>query len=227
MRRTKCTVLIFLLLLACMVTTACSSGTSTPSAKGSAPEFVLRNDIRFGDTIETVKAKETVEIRSESSTELKTKSCELAGVDVNSVIYRFDENGKLISVLWDVMNSANSIFAPVTFDSLKASLEAKYGPPSNTDTQSSFVIQGSAISEMMNDDIFLLGMITGTSGPIQQCEWQIESHGNQNVKIELLYYKRKKDSYRVRLSYDMYTDEELDAILLDDLLTEQNNMNDL
>lgn len=226
MRYKKKVILFVLLLFSCLIVTSCSSNTSG-SSKTSAPEFILRNNIKFGDSVETVKAKETVEIKSESTTELRTESCDLAGVNIKSVVYRFDESGKLVSVLWEVQDSRNTILAPGTFDSLSTSLEAKYGQPDSRDTQSSFLIQGAAISEMMNDEICVLGMMIGKAGPIKQCEWQIESHGNQNVKIELLYYQRYKDDYRVRLSYDMYTDEELDAIVQEKQNTEQSNQNDL
>lgn len=174
--------------------------------------FALRCGIYFGDTKADVKSKETLKITKETSNELVTESGELAGVSVEFISYRFDNSGKLISVLWNVVDSRNNIYPPILFDTLEEALTKKYGKPDSTDINSSFLIEGAAIEEMLNDDIVLLGMLIGKSGPLQQCEWQIESSGNENVKIDLLYYQAYDEDYRLRLSYDLYTDEELEEL---------------
>lgn len=180
-----------------------------------AEEFTLRNGIKFGDSVETVKEKETLEIKNEGENEIRTASGELAGVNVDAIVYRFDEGGKLVSVLWEVLNDGrNPYFPQKKFDSLNTALIKKYGVPDNTDTQSFFIIQGAAIEEMMKlaqeSSLFQFSMALGIAGPVKQSEWQIESKDNQNVKIDLLYYKVYDEDYRIRLSYDLYTDEELE-----------------
>lgn len=195
-----------------------------------AEAFTLRNGIHFGDTLEEVKAKETLEIKSQTENELVTKSGVLANVDVDSVIYRF-ENNKLVSVLWEVVDSRNNFYPPMVFDDLNTALTAKYGKSDSTDTDSYFLVKGAAIEEMMElmveDFSFMLGMLMGEAGPLKQCEWEIESQGNENVKIDLLYYQVAEEDFRVRLSYDLYTDEELEELKKQDQSDEQSIQNDL
>lgn len=175
--------------------------------------FELRCGIHFGDTIADVKIKETLSFKSESENELTTKKGELAGVNVESLTYRFDENGKLYSVLWTVLSSKNNIFPSQNYDILYEQLTKKYGKPNSTDIQSSFLIEGAAIEEMFGlmktDMSFALNMVMGKAGPLKQSEWQVKSSGNENVKIDLLLYQVKEEDYRLRLSYDIYTDEQL------------------
>ena len=84
--------------------------------------FALRCGIYFGDTKADVKSKETLKITKETSNELVTESGELAGVSVEFISYRFDNSGKLISVLWNVVDSRNNIYPPMLFDSLEEAL---------------------------------------------------------------------------------------------------------
>lgn len=212
----------WLILIACIIIFSLSSA--------FCEEVILRNDIRFGDSLAEVKAKETLEIKSETADELRTGSGVLAGVDVKSVIYRF-EDGKLVSVLWDVLNSRNDIFPPLIFDDLQSALTAKYGTPDSTDTNSFFLIHGAAIDEMLDlaseDLAFTMMMIWGEAGPIKQCEWQIDSHHNENVKIDLLYYKVAEEDFRIRLSFDVYTDEQLEQMIQLDKEGNNSIQNDL
>lgn len=179
-------------------------------------QFALRCGIFFGDTKEDVKAKETLKIAKESATELVTVSGELAGVSVESVSYRFDQSGKLVSVLWNVVDARNSMYPYMLFDTLEEAITKKYGPANSTTTDCYFLIEGAAINEMLTlieeDTYFRLGMLLGEAGPLEQYEWQIESSGNENVKIDLLLYQYDEEDFRLRLSYDMYTDEQLETL---------------
>lgn len=178
--------------------------------------FALRCGIYFGDTKNEVKEKETLAIKSETDYEIVTESGKLAGENVESVSYRFDDKGQLVSVLWNVCNSRNDIFPPMIFESLSESLSAKYGTPDSSDTDTFFLIKGAAIDDMLNlaeeSTAFALSLMLGKAGPMMQNEWQIESSNNENVKIDLLLYQVDETDYRLRLSYDVYTDEQLEML---------------
>lgn len=175
--------------------------------------FSLRCGVFFGDSKEVIKSKETLIIAAESDYEITTNSGKLAGIDVDAVVYRFDENNGLISVLWTIVDAANEDYAITIYNTLSDSLSKKYGKPDNTDKNTHYLIKGAAIEEMyaLMEEEFLFPILVsfGEAGPMYQSEWHIESYKNENVKIDLLLYKHDENDYRLRLSYDLFTDEQL------------------
>lgn len=64
-------------------------------------------------------------------------------------------------------------------------------------------------------------------GPLMLNEWTITGDNNKNMKIDLLLYSLGSEDYRLRLSYDIYTDEELALLQEENAAENAKIMNDL
>lgn len=194
------------------------------SSLGNADEqFTLRCKINFGDTKDDVKAKEELPIKRQTAERITTESGTVAGIYVHSINYSFDDSGKLVSVLWEKDSKNTLIFDD--FSSLSENLCKKYGNPINTDKDINFLIKGAAIEDLQFEMRYLFP-IPGY-GPLMLNEWTITGDNNKNMKIDLLLYSLGSEDYRLRLSYDIYTDEELALLQEENAAENAKIMNDL
>lgn len=175
-------------------------------------DFILRNGIVFGDTLEDVKQKETLTIRSSSVDKTNNVWFEgkIAGMD-GSVRFDFDEGtGKLIDMLYEFNSSSKKDFIDSDYSTLKKGLIRKYGNPLGNTGGSLHLITGPAVesSALM---IILYQYINGSGDIRDYDEWVIESNG-YNVKIDLMSFYTRDDDYNYTyynyLSYHYYTDDD-------------------
>lgn len=109
-----------------------------------AEDFSLRNGIKFGDSPETVKGKETLEYNDSSKSEdmiigdwnlfhiiwgpapyAERYRGPILGVDAGNLVFFYDENNTLFEMLYDVDLSKDGKL----YDKLLSSLTEKYGTP--------------------------------------------------------------------------------------------------
>ena len=190
--------------------------------------FVLRNDIKFGDSMEEVRAKETLVVKPfnpESPNSLVTEEGTVAGLDGVSLSYGFYENEKgLGRVYWNVPDFEDKDIANNTYEKLYNAIVSKYGKPLDLANDETFVITGKTIEFAYSYVAFANSMRAGSSGMIDKGEWVVDCEGNNNTKIELVnYYASMKYGtvYHIKLSYTHFTDEEL-ASALQEKLDEQD-----
>lgn len=196
---------IFSLLLALML---CVAGIAVAENE----EFQLRNGIFFGDTVEVVKQKETLEIRTDSQdkTDLIWYDGIIAEIS-GSIRYDFDnETGKLIDMKYtfDALSDKNII--DNDYEKIRKSLIRKYGPPIGNTGGTIELITGSAFDQYASD-IFIINLLGGTGDVRDYDEWIVDSNG-YHVKIDFIsYYTRDEDHnyiYNNAISYHYYTDED-------------------
>ena len=192
-----------------MAVVLCSIGTGLAESK----DFQLRNGITFGDSLNTVKQKETGTIQSGSveKTDGVWFDATIAGMD-GSIRYDFDEEtGKLTDMLYDFSSSSSKDSVDNDYSKLKNSLVRKYGSPLGNTGGSLHLITGPAVENAATIISLYRYLIEGTGDFRDYDEWIVSCDG-YNVKIDLVsYYTRSKDykySYGNKISYHYYTDDD-------------------
>ena len=170
-----------------------------------ADAFQLRNGIQFGDSLETVKSKEPLELFEEESRGV-TYYCgygTVAGFD-GSVNFYFTDSDALSDMSYkyrSVGGSAKSIFS-----TLQESVATKYGQSLGNTGGKTNSITGKAFEDA--EFTISAGKMFGQAGGyLDYDEWLVECD-NGSVKIDLVYYY-SKDVEIVVLSYHFCSPEEL------------------
>ena len=181
----------------------------------SENDFQLHNGVLFGDTLETVKAKEEGTLTIQSDSEEKTDKVwfdgTIAGME-GSVRFDFDEKtNTLTDMLYSFDSSSNKDSIDNQYSKLRDSLIRKYGTPLGNTGGTLHAITGTAI-EYAATLILLYQYIEGDGDLRDYDEWIVDSNG-YHVKIDLVsvYYRTKNYDYTYlnSLSYHYYTDEDL------------------
>ncbi len=179
-----------------------SESIATASASG-AQEFVLRNGIHFGDTIDVVREKETqLSFKSQQNpTEEEEYSSliytgTISGIEESTAEFKF-LNGELKVIVYELgesyMPSAGSGMLKQTyhsvfvsqFDEITAALTAKYGSPAENENIYGFY--GETMDSLLSSIAF--SSVFGTSldyDDIRSEEWFIQVE-NGYVKIDNVY----------------------------------------
>ena len=176
MKRLLAIVLTCALLLGCMPALA-------------AEEFTLRNGVKFGDTMDEVRAKETLafEEYEEVDTSLRTEEGTVAGISGVTIVYCFDDNNQLEEVKWDLpsrtyMDSSDSDYA-----ALYKALASKYGTPLGYDNGSCYIITGRALEGAVT--VYSLWELLDGIGDMRDYdEWDVTYGDDDHVKIEIAQY---------------------------------------
>ena len=94
-----------------------------------ADDFTLRNDIHFGDSIETVKEKETFTIKEDNVEEDENDNSDIADMPYADIIYTFKDD-KLIDMKYDFTSASFYLDVNETIkrlDTIYSMLNKKYG----------------------------------------------------------------------------------------------------
>ena len=199
------------------------------SSFASAEEFTLRNGIKFGDTMEEVKNKETLEIdkfvdkidTSENDTSsddetkypysITTKKGTLAGISDSYIYYQFDAEKTLRNVDYCFKSSSYKDFVDNDYDNVNQGLRRKYGSPLGYSGGSMYIFSGTAIT-FAALIAYLYDYIDGYGDLRDYDEWVVDADG-YHVKIEQVeyYYGSSYSSltYGYRMSYTYFTDDDL------------------
>lgn len=181
-----------------------------------ADDFVLRNDIQFGDSVSEVQKKETLTTKRDTNddgeTELETpEGGTIAGIDDSKVTFTFNKDDELYDMRYYFYEDA--------YDTLSDALIDKYGDPLEPDGDVIFVTRTSALTaaarlnsmyEMLGDKMEVLGF----------SQWLVECD-DYSVKIDLIemnfYNSSKPHDYYTLIGYRKVTDEEVQNDINDDL----------
>ena len=192
--------LVSILLVLCCVTTAFAD-----------EEFVLRNGIKFGDTIDEIVEKETTLTRKSDDSNWFVGT--IAGYKDSEAGFFFDDGGKLEDMGYSFSQfgsdyKARSDVSDV-YATLYKSIVRKYGSPIGNVGGNAELITGSAITRM-SVMVYIVGGADGYDGDyLDYDEWIVDCAGG-HVKIDLVSYYYRDSNYKyhfyVDLSYYFYTD---------------------
>lgn len=187
-----------------------------------AEEFMLRNGIKFCDSMSDVILKETLGIYSSGEDGFGdtpyiviTKKGEIAGIINSHIEYHFDSDKRLKEIFYsfpDVPASSEDINIDY-FNSVNDALMSKYGEPRSQNPEDVFILKSIAY----NAASILTSMISWTGGYgvfDNYAEWIVDC-GEYKVKIEHIEYCEGKSfseakSYHV-LTYFYFTDADVAA----------------
>lgn len=198
------------LLMACMMLMGC--------ACASAEEFSLRNGVMFGETMEQVKAKETLAVNDELGDEhnLYTVKGTVAGISNVNLWYRFDETtGELYDVRWELPNVTSADTNDSNYDKLYDAMVKKYGKPLGFSDGNCYIITGSALSgavtlTMLYSELF----DNGVGDLLGYAEWDIDVGNGNHVKLEIAKYyygtSYSTREYSINVGYSCFTDADLE-----------------
>ena len=139
--------------------------------------FTLRNDVRFGDSMATVRAKETLPFDEErcSQERLRTQKGTVAGIANIRIEYIFSAN-KLQEVVWKLEDGSDDITTDAyacAYQKLHRAYAEKYGNPLWLKRGQHHRITTEAVSAK-----------TGRP-PMEYDEWIVDLGENEHVKIDL------------------------------------------
>lgn len=189
----------------------------------SAENFVLRNDITFGDSIDDVQRKETIPLEKIDDTfddgdedqdypyTISTKKDTVAGIGGSYITYKFDKENKLREVQYFFSEYTNRKFIDSDFEKVNQGLIRKYGKPLGFSNWTTYIITGGALKGA--DLVYtLMQLVDGIGDMVDYDEWVVFYDG-YNVKIEqVCFYWGTSYSdihYVHSLSYTFFTDEQL------------------
>lgn len=219
MRRWFTLVLTCVLLLGCMPAMA-------------AEEFTLRNGIKFGDTMDEVRAKETLEFKESSSeSRLITVDGTVAGISGVSVEYFFDDDKKLKQVSWSLSASSLVDSSDSDYTKLYKAFVSKYGTPLGYDNGDCYIITGSALTGAALISYLYNSMDTGVGDLRDYAEWDYEYTNTDHVKIELVQYyygsSYSTRQFHISVCYKHFTDADLEAAQQEKRNENEAVMNDI
>lgn len=183
-------------------------------------KFSLRCNIHFGDTMDEVKAKETLGFDKETEDTLETSKGILGGVDGSYIRYCF-KDGKLTEALWFLnAGSYGSYSQDVVkndYSKIHDALIQKYGSPLGYTNGDCHIITGGGIDGVAN--LTYLSQALGGGGDVLDYdEWIVNSEGTEKVKIDMAFGYYYYDSilnkkYVFQLSYKAFTEEDVNNAL--------------
>lgn len=181
-----------------------------------AEEFTLRNGIIFGDSMDTVRQKETIAIDEEMSdaVELKTQNGVVAGFEDTTIYYTFDDN-QLIDIWWRISMPSKDDMGSA-YQMLKESLSEKYGKPLGNKDGVYHPVHGTA-TQFRNDPAGseLRALLGWKAGILEYDEWVYEYAEGKSMKIELVqdYLTMNGETdYTLFVSYTYFESDIIDAV---------------
>jgi len=181
--------------------------------------FTLRNGIKFGDSIEDVKSKETFAIDEDSSTIaddgsitwLETEEGTISGYD-GYVSFHFGEDSCLDEMKYHFSETTLKDSCQSRFDTLRDGLTRKYGTPLGNYGGNCYVITTSAIDGAVLM-YTLIDMMDGVGDYLDYDEWIVDIGKDEHVKIDMIaYYYGTSYSdltYYLDIAYKYFTDDDL------------------
>lgn len=209
--------MIFILILATLIVFSLS----VSIAEDSFVDFVLRNEIHFGDSIEDVMEKEQLNLTDTTSTKREdnhvtytSESTVIAGIDDSKVTYEFDENG-LIIITYSFREGLKGEMEAVAlarafdFDNIDDGLTIKYGEPMGENDE--FADIDSDLQHSMDSLIALQKFLSkGKKSSFGKTGTErVVPFNDGIVKIEHYIYVIDKDLTYHRVQYICYTNEQI------------------
>lgn len=207
----------------------------TAAALAEGNPFELRNGVKFGDTEEEVKSKETLGFDPQycEPYSLYTYGGTVAGIDGTKLWYRFNEdNGQLYEVRWSLPKVTSESLSTSHYQTLYNGLVTKYGEPLGYKDGACYVITGSAIQGGISmANIYSDTFTNGVGELMDYAEWDVVVGDGHHVKIELCQFmygvSYEEREYGINLGYTPFTDEELEAATSGNTSGDDSVLNDL
>ena len=114
----------------------------------SYAEFEYRNGIRFGNSIEDVLEKETVDLVNYQDKSLVAESVTLSGIPNSKLVYRFSE--RKLEAIRIVYPADDKEVQEKDYNTIEAGLQRKYGDGSDI-LEDSIIIRDYGLYEAIND----------------------------------------------------------------------------
>ena len=176
-------------------------------------EFSLRNDIHFGDSVETVKEKETMDIDYVSEYTVRSEYGTIAGIDDSYVKYSFDDD-KLFEIFYVLGITLDKNNLEDNYNTIYDSLVKKYGKPLYSNSENGQYIIQTSVFDTVEYALHVYPNESNTFNHLLDYkEWVIKCNG-YNVKIDLSgqYYGKDDEICGIGLSvgYKMFTNEDLE-----------------
>lgn len=213
----KKSLLISLILLFSMLpkeTIAYADTASDSIVSSNVEEFSLRNGIYFGDSVETVKEKETFTFQSStSSSTLKTNPGKVSGFDDTTVVFYFkDDQLEEMTYWFEETSSKDSVNSE--YDAIYRGLTRKYGEPLGFSGGSTYIINTTAFKNSLLA-AYLKKALGGVGDYVDYDEWLVKVNNDYYVKIDILStYEGESYSeakYSLIVGYKMITEDEIIA----------------
>ncbi len=170
-------------------------------------EFVLRNGIVFGDSMDDVLTKETepiAEVDRERGV-IRTEPGQISNIYGTFVEFVFNDDGKLKQMNYRYPAFELDFAITGCYDLINEGLVEKYGKPLS-DKETETVIQRGLSYNGAFIAVFSGGYVLSSD------DWFVDDEG-YSIKIEhISYYDGSNKVYEHNLSYAIVTDEELQSL---------------
>lgn len=210
-----------MMLLATMVLTASAEDT-----------YTLRNGVQFGDTVEQVRAKETLAWHEDdcSDTMLRTERGTVAGISDVIICYDFDEDGKLVEVVWRLPNRTYADSSDSDYSTLYKAFVQKYGSPLGYTDGDCYIITGNALNFIAM--MYMLYDMSDMYGKLRDYdEWVWDFGQGEHVKIEIAQGSWGESileaDYHIYVGYKYFTDADLQEAMDEKRQENEAVMNDI
>lgn len=210
-----------MMLLATMVLTASAEDT-----------YTLRNGVQFGDTVEQVRAKETLAWHEDdcSDTMLRTERGTVAGISDVIICYDFDEDGKLVEVVWRLPNRTYADSSDSDYSTLYKAFVQKYGSPLGYTDGDCYIITGNALNFIAM--MYMLYDMSDMYGKLRDYdEWVWDFGQGEHVKIEIAQGCWGKSileaDYHICVGYKYFNDADLQEAMDEKRQENEAVMNDI
>lgn len=177
-----------------------------------ADEFTLRNGVKFGDSMDDVKSKETLNLSSFSGDTFLRYEGTLAGISGGMLFYHFDSELKLNDVEYrysGLLEREIKEYYPL----LLQGLEDKYGAPLENKDGTMYPITTGALETI--DFYVALGKQRGDAGYDDYAEWVVDVD-DYYVKIDLISYHAIAANgnllYGIGIGYRVFTEKEKEEL---------------
>lgn len=194
--------------------------------------YTLRNGVQFGDTVEQVRAKETLAWDEDdcNDTHLGTVDGTVAGISGVHIKYFFDEDGKLVEVRWELPERSYADSSDSDYSTLYKAFAQKYGSPLGYTDGDGYIITGRALNYIAL--MYVVYDMSGMYGELRDYdEWVWDFGQGEHVKIEIAQGCWGKSileaDYHIYVGYKYFTDADLQEAMDEKRQENEAVMNDI
>lgn len=194
--------------------------------------FTLRNGIRFGDSMATVREKETLPFKEDECTQerLWTQKGTVAGFPNVQLLYVFTD-GKLQQVKWQLDEYPSNDAYDDVYAKLYKSYVGKYGDALGYTNGSCHLITTTAMEGAVLTYTIYRDYLDGVGDMRDYDEWIVDFGKDEHVKIDLaqFYYGESYSKLKrtIWIGYKYFTEAEWDAAIQQKKTENQAVLNDI
>jgi len=189
-----------------------------------ADSFTLRNDIKFGDSYETVKNKETLpfgedddSVLDDGTRQVFTEEGTVAGIDDCTIMFRFSPDDRLNEMKYSYSFIKSKDTIEYDYKTIYDGLKRKYGDPLNYRNGNVSLITTNAIDGAIGL-VALFNAMDIAADYLDYNEWIVELEDGNNVKIDIISFYTggiSDRSYNLNVGYKLFTDKDMEQAIAD------------